>query len=386
MANGLRPKKKDEDFLGGIVSPLNKPRPKEKTPEFRGGIGAPVQPRHPSLGGRPAPGTQMQNTGFVGSLEGIAAQGSVADIDLAELTALFTGGDKPLVVGAKPVTGAQLNAQDSDAEGIARFPSLGAVLAAKAAKKAAGISSFPEENNKFLLDTAVDASAPIKTTFQNLDSKTAQQRAEVGARFGAATGLSVAGPVGAVIGTGVGAMNARALGLIQTGEHEDQLRRGGSIDTLKTMGIIGDDNRISFEGSKSVLATPDQSLRLQNASPITGEPDRSLFEIDKSNPLSNRTANVARVFARVLNDGILGFADPNNPRDTVSLNNNTGMFANLLQSDADSIAVVYARAKQLAAKFGISEKQMRTFFDANKTNIDERESADIRQGIDIIYA
>jgi len=271
-------------------------------------------------------------------------------------------------------------------QGVAKRPSMAAVMARKPNATAANNTQFAEETGRLFADEALSGATPIRAAFQNLGDKTPQERAQAGSKLGTITGMGAAGPIGSIIGAGVGAMVGRSVGMIQSGEQESQVRRATGIDTMKTMGIIGDNNRIQFDTTTSLLATPDTAARLQNLSPVTGQPDRSLFEIDKSNPLSNRTSKVARVFARVLNDGVMGFTNDKNPQDDASLNAFTGFFANMLQGDAESIDEVYDRARQLARKFNIDQTKMRTFFDANKTRISKEEAASLREGIDTIYA
>ena len=290
------------------------------------------------------------------------------------------------ITSAIPASAPEGNATPRSDEKAFRRPSLAAVTHLQNKATQTNKAQFAEETGRLFTDQALSGATPIRAAFQNLGDKTPQERAQAGSKLGTITGMATAGPIGAIVGTGVGAMVGRSIGMVQSGEQESQVRRATGIDTMKTMGIIGDNNRIQFDTTTSLLATPDTAARLQNLSPVTGQPDRSLFEIDKSNPLSNRTSKVARVFARVLNDGVMGFTNDKNPQDDASLNAFTGFFANMLQGDAESIDEVYDRARQLARKFNIDQTKMRTFFDANKTRISKEEAASLREGIDTIYA
>jgi len=244
---------------------------------------------------------------------------------------------------------------------------------------------FAEEVNPSLIAATSDDTL-AKSQFSDLAGKPPAERAKIGARFGARAGLQSTGLVGSFVGAGVGALAGRALGIIQTGEHEDNTRKDKMLETLSTMGVTNKDNMIDFEDlGVSPLLTNNPSMRLANMSAYGDGADRSIYEIDKSNPFSTRAQTVARPIALFMSQGLLGYRDRKNPQDQKSAQNALGMFVNSIADGADSEALVYGRARKLVDKFGLNEDSMRTYFDANKGMFSAEEAASIRQGLDTLF-
>jgi hypothetical protein len=267
----------------------------------------------------------------------------------------------------------------------ATVPSFGAEKAALNARQA---NIYPEEATAGQVSQAVDGASIVKGYYSQLGKKTPAERAEIGAKFGMATGVTLGGPVGAVIGAGIGAMTARGIGLVQSGEAEDQKRNERMTQALSAMSITGEDGAIDFGKllGRSIPVTTDPSLRLPNISPIGNKgKDRSIYELDKTNPFTTRAVSTARPLAYMLTQGILGYNKSDDQRDKTSLNNATNMLTNALITDADSIDLVYERARVLAAKMGLTEDQVKGFFSANKDKIDAVDAANISAGISAIY-
>jgi len=281
----------------------------------------------------------------------------------------------------------ELNKDTADTSGVTKLPSITAVLARQVGESPKFSSSkYAEENDARLLNSAMDKANIVQSNLQDIDKKSPEQRAQIGGKLGAGVGLALDGPMGALMGAGMGAVAARGMGLAKSGENEDIKRSSKVLDSLQLMGISGEDNRVQFSDGNSFLLTPDPSARLENTSAIFGKADRTMFELDNTSPFTKRSATVARPLARYLAQGILGYGNKNNPRDVNAIDNTTKLFVNILQNDVDSVASVYSRAKQLADKMGVTEEAIRTFYDANKTQIDAVEAAEIRRGLDIIYA
>jgi hypothetical protein len=82
---------------------------------------------------------------------------------------------------------------------------------------------------------------------------------------------------------------------------------------------------------------------------------------------------------------MLGYQDPKNPRDQNALNSTVNLVANLLLHNTDNERTLNTRARELADKFGVTEEQVRAFFDMRKNNYDETDAQTIRKGLDTIY-
>lgn len=229
--------------------------------------------------------------------------------------------------------------------------------------------------------------SPVKDKLKKLKDETPEKRAETGAKFGAGMGLATSGPHGAVIGAAIGAHAARSLGALQSGEHETNNRRGKVIENFKTLGIADKKGKISFEDGVSIDIDNDPTIKLKNVNPIAlrGEKDRPFYKIDKSHPMTNRTATVARPIARYI-AGQLGYSNDEDPKDMQTIDQTTAIVMNILQEKVKSIDQVHTRAKELVKKLNCNETHMRSFFNVLKNKISEKEAGEIKKGLDILYA
>lgn len=220
----------------------------------------------------------------------------------------------------------------------------------------------------------------------NMYKKTPKERAEIGSKLGGTIGLAAGGVVGSIIGANFGAMAARAAGQIQTGELEDANRRTKMYDVMNTMGIAAK-NKISFEDGSSFELNPDPSIKIPNmSSMVSGQKDRTLYEVDTSNPLSNRAVAAAKPISYMLSAGLMQWNDLKNAKDAKSLSSTTGVLVNALLQDTDNIQTVYSRARQVAAKAGISKTDMLSYFKAMEGKISDSEMQTILKAIETIYA
>lgn len=229
--------------------------------------------------------------------------------------------------------------------------------------------------------------SPVKQKLSNLKDETPAKRAEIGMKFGGGVGLGVAGPHGAIIGGAIGAHAARSLGALQSGEHEGNLRRGKIVEVFQEFKIADKNGKVKFADGGEVTVKNDPAIRLRNVSPImSGEKDRSFHKVDKSHPMANRTATVARPIARYIAQAVLGYSNDEDPQDAQAIDTTTGIVINMLQEKAKSIDHVYVRAREVVKKLKCNEEHMRGFFNAQKTKISEKEAGDIKKGLDILYA
>jgi hypothetical protein len=205
--------------------------------------------------------------------------------------------------------------------------------------------------------------------------------------MGGAVGLAMNGMFGGLLGAGMGAMAARASGEIQSGQRQDSIRRGKTYEAMKAIGLASQEGMIEFDDGASFQLTDDPSIKLRNTSSmVSKKKDRTTYEIDSSNPLSKRTATVAKPLAYFMNNGVLRWANAKNPRDKKSFESTLGTLVNALQTDASDINLVYDRARQLTKKSGVSKQVMVDYFRSIKNTLDENELETIEKGIDILYA
>lgn len=247
-------------------------------------------------------------------------------------------------------------------------------------------SKFSEDIDP-ALSKGVDNASPALAAVHNLHAADPKTRADVGGKFGGAIGLGLHGPVGMLIGSAVGAVAGRAAGLVKSGEHEDNQRIGKMAETLNTMGLLNEDGTMKFEKGDKALFLPPPGTKLKNMSTsvVTGVKDRTITEVDKSNPFSRRTNLVARPLARYIAQGIMGYKNPKSEQDKKAVDNLSGMLTNSFQDKANHIDIPYGRAKSLVKKLGVNQVKMRSFFNNLKSQIPEDEAEDIKRGLDILY-
>ena len=224
----------------------------------------------------------------------------------------------------------------------------------------------------------------MKPSFQNIEQLSTQERATRGAALGSAAGLGVSGPLGAVMGGSIGAVVSRAAGVVKTGEHEDELNKQKIHTTLEQLGALSK-GAMSFQDA-AVRVPRDPSFRMENLDVSLPNRDRSLYDVDKSNPLTNRTMAVAQPIAKYLVQGINNLSDTKNERHAAALANASGLLTNTLQADAPDISTVYSRARQLVEKMGISEQQLRAFISSSKDTVSPQEAKQIKFGLDRIFS
>lgn len=262
-------------------------------------------------------------------------------------------------------------------KGVQKKPSLAAAMAEQ---QVAGI--YPEENQ---VRDALNSADPVRTKMKQLGTMSAKDRAAMGAKLGAGIGMTTMGPSGGIIGAAVGAIAGRSGGILQSGEHEDAKRRQRMVQTLNTTGIVDDMGFFKFEDGSVFKVNADPSIKLKNTSSVAGPAYRTQYEIDSSSPFARRATSVARPLAYYMAHGLMKYRDPENPRDQKVLDNTTALLVNAIQSDAKNIQQVYARAKELAAKFGVTKKHMAAFFDQIKSGVPDEDAGSIKQGLDILY-
>lgn len=282
-----------------------------------------------------------------------------------------------------PKTKDVLNQVDTEGKGVPRLPTLTAVLDLENKSKEA--PKFSEDVDSRLFNNAIRASSVVDNHLRNLGNKSPEQRALVGARVGAGTGLAVGGPIGALIGASVGSYAGRGLGKVQSGEHAQSVRNNRVMNTMKVLDIVNDKN-ISTLSDNNFLVTNDPNARLRNTSRIAGKPTRGIFEIDKTSPFSKRTTAIARPLAWVINEGTFGVVDKDQPKATKTVDDTTGLLVNMFEAGSDSMDTILKRAQTTLKKLGVTEDQMRSFFDARKGQIDEVEAREIERGIGALYA
>lgn len=222
------------------------------------------------------------------------------------------------------------------------------------------------------IDNAL-TSNPALDAMKNLHSMSPEERADKGAKFGMAVGLKNAGPIGSLIGAGVGAMAGRAAGIVQSGEHSQNEKKKQVLDTFSKLGILDKSTgMLSVEDpdeKKTLKVSP--TSKLKNMFSISGKKERELFEIDTGNPFSNRTVQVVTPLARYISEGLLKHKDKKTVDATV------GALTNYLQDGAMDIQTVYSRAREVAAKLGVDETQLTTFLQTLPLDQKQVESMEI---------
>lgn len=239
---------------------------------------------------------------------------------------------------------------------------------------------YPEEKG---VRDAVDNASIANGKLKQLGQMSAEERAHTGAYYGGGIGQKF-GKHGAIMGAAMGAVATRAAGMVQSGEHEDNQRKTKVNDTLRMMKIVNDYGDIDFEDGG--VFQVNSAKPLANTSPMGGKPTRNMYEVDKTNPFTNRATAVAKPLAYHLTKGILGYKDPKNARDAKALANTTAMLVNAMQSGAEDISTIYRRGQQLAKKFGVTQKGMESFMSSIAKEIPDEDANHLKQGIQILFA
>lgn len=238
---------------------------------------------------------------------------------------------------------------------------------------------FAEETNP----TAGFRLNSVSPKFKNMHKQTPQERATNGAYLGGAAGYGVGGEAGALVGGMLGPVFNRAAGMVQSGEFEDNKNKQLMVKTMSQLGG-GEPGAFSFEDGAINLPL-DPNHRIKNLNPNIGKGERTIYDIDKSNPLSIRTSAVATPIAQYIARGIHGMGDSKNERHAKNLSNTVGMLTNVLQAQAGDIDTVYSRARQMVNKFGVSESQMRDFFSGVRNELSPEEAEQVTFGLEKIF-
>lgn len=264
-----------------------------------------------------------------------------------------------------------------------KIASISAYLAREAGRPKEKKPTYSEDVTEAEIGRALRNTSAVGGQLRSLGKKTPQERAQIGARFGAGTGLAVGGPMGSVIGAGVGALAGRGLGMVQSGEAEKEAKRSELVNLMGTAGLLKE-GRIGFDDLEFPV-TLDPSARIPNHSPLLDGKDRGLFELDLTHPMVQRATSVARPIARYFAENTAGYLG-DDPAFTSAKDDLTALFVNAITDKADNIDTVYNRAKSIADRFGMKEDFLRAHFASTRGGMSEKEAAEVKRGLDILYA
>jgi hypothetical protein len=286
--------------------------------------------------------------------------------------------------GAQPGETSEKKARRAKRSDITKLPTIASSLAAgyPDMQTQGEPQTYPEE---IQAGRAVKEVSPITAKLKQLGKEPAKERAKVGMYYGA-NALKDKGPHAQVIGAALGAMGGRAAGMLQSGEMEDQKRADASVEVLKTVGAAGMDNSIQFSDGGRFTLNTDKETQYQNVSSLSGKPTRTIYEVDKTNPLSNRGSAVAAPLAAFIVRGLMKHDDPQNPSDERAVNNMSAMMTNALLDNVQSMDQVNMRAREMVDKFGVTENGLRAFFDQRKSTISKEQAEQIRYGLKSIFS
>lgn len=290
-------------------------------------------------------------------------------------------------VSVQPHSEANAERPDSSDDAPQKLASIPAYLARAAEREAANTTptrKYSEDLTSAELNRALEHKSLVGRELAHLKDKTPAERAATGARFGAGTGLAVGGPVGAVIGAGVGAFAGRGLGMVQSGEAEKEAKRSELINLMGTAGVMSDEGRIKFDDMEFPVSL-DPRVKIPNHSPLLDGKERGLFDMDLTHPMVQRATSVARPIARYFAEAVAGYTG-DDPAHISAKDDLTALFVNAITDKADNIDTVYNRAKSVADKFGMKEDYVRAHFTSNRGSMSDTEAAEVKRGLDILYA
>lgn len=250
----------------------------------------------------------------------------------------------------------------------------------------AAATRFPEESDPSL-SQALDKADPLRRQVDIIGKLSPEERANTGALIGARAGATFMGRAGATIGGKIGAFAGRGAGVARSGELAKQNRDNRIWNSMKTMGVVAPDGKVKFDDSTVTL--PSEAVgRLPNlkTNPLNGQKDRTLYETDSTNPLTQRALLAAKPLAMYYANGMLGYKDKKNPVDAEAAKAASAMYANMFTEGVSNAESVYSRARQTAKKMGLKEKQVRGYFSTISANLSFDEAQDIKKGLDIIFA
>lgn len=277
-----------------------------------------------------------------------------------------------------------------DAEGEtpqSPVPSLANYYKSVAGNGLSQVPQYAEEQDPTLGKALQQTEDPIMNEIRNLANLPPRQRAIAGAKLGAAIGLRQGGEQAGIIGAAIGAMAGRGAGMVQAGEYAKSTRDARLWNSLKTMGIASKDGVVEFEGEDKLYMPPTATDRLKNLriNALNGARDRTLYEIDKTNPLTGRAMRVARPIGLFYANEMLGYGAGKTEADQTASTAAMAMFANIFLENADTERQVYSRARQTVNNMDLKERTLRGYFNSIKTKIKMDEAEDIKRGLDILY-
>lgn len=257
----------------------------------------------------------------------------------------------------------------------------------QALNNASAASVYSEAQNPNLGSALKQTEDPIMNEIKNLANLPPRQRAIAGAKLGARIGLQQGGEQAGIVGAFIGAVAGRGAGMVQAGEYEKTTRDARLWNSLKTIGIAKDNGVVEFEGEKLQMP-PTATDRLKNLkiNVLNNARDRTLYELDKTNPLTGRAMLVARPLGLIYANLMLGYDKGNTEADRTASTASMAMFANIFQEGATSEDKVYSRARQTVKNMGLTEGPVRRYFDSIKTQVKMEEAEDIKRGLDILFA
>lgn len=245
---------------------------------------------------------------------------------------------------------------------------------------------YPEELDPQLLGNEKAPTTFVEQKMRDLHKQSPAERAKTGALFGMGIGTAAMGETGALVGAAMGATLGRGLGITQNGELEDQNRMQGIGEMLSQMQVVNRDNGSVDIGEGVFNVFETEALRDVDEA-ITGRPSRNLYETDESSPFYNRALSMAKPLAYAMTYGVMDHSRANdNPRDAKELENVTGLFFNMIASDADNIEVVRERAIALAGKLGYDSKdKLDAIFNVYQKQILPTDMPFVRRGLSSLF-
>ena len=209
-------------------------------------------------------------------------------------------------------------------------------------------TNYSEENipsNSFLPMT--NTRDMIRQRFQDIHTKQPQDRANLGAKLGAGIGMRNGGLAGGLLGAAIGAFAGRALGQITSGEQAKQTQLQATTQDLHSLGIAKG-NFVTFkDGGEFPL---DLNMKLTNVDTVTNpNKTRTVYEIDRTNPLTNRTVALVTPLAQII---------ASKSKQGRATNESIAMLVNMVQAGALNIEQVKQRVKEMTFKLGLSKQEL----------------------------
>jgi len=236
---------------------------------------------------------------------------------------------------------------------------------------------FPEEMSTNL----DDAKTPnYIADMNNLASKSPLGRAIAGAKVGAKLGMRSKGIEGGMMGIAMGSMLGRSLGMKQAGEIDDANRKETLQGILRANKILDQKGNISLANGAS-LDLSDPNIKLKNVSPLTGSDERGVYDIDKTNPFTNRSVSFMRPLAYYISSGLMKHDNFKSPTDLKTLDDTTGLLVNAVISGARNIEDVRKNAKDIFSKLGVTKESLSKYLNTIKNKIPESDKDRVMLGL-----